>query len=599
VFRRTLLSALARAVEQGSAVAIAPALSGTDPIVRTVVKRRLRQLLARARLSTGVDDEIHVLRLAYLLAWGTPEAGYDDVDAIRAEQEAAARTLRAPVRGPWLTLGIVVFVLLAVTVPFGVRRALRPFDPRQTPDGRVLGEELTSYVIAVSRGPGRAGEVAAARGRATSKEARRALGGDVCDKLGALLDATAKVPAAGAGMHEAVDAFTAATATFDRALAERNLPFFVDSDVMQTAAGVTPLLISFYVERDVRVESEGKEERVVYLWRLDSLNLRQGYLGYTKSTTPAALVLLDQIESDLVQYVLPALPEGEPMSFVDLETELSGEAWVAPLEQRAGELLRRHYSRVPEARTPAAQRVGELLARRRTLVAAWRKDLAGLGHILRVPERLIPEANYSEGLELRISRKELSEWDDLHDELLSHDVLAAFLAYRTAYARSVERHEVQHRLDYARGLIPVPELLCKMTGLENPLDAPASSLPGRARDELSAYLASIITAEHTPLLELLLLSRHLFDKPSLGGVYWYTALAAFRGIASELGIDPESLLGRGAVRRERSAALVGAVLDKPPEQIRAAATRFYQKAYGQKLAVVQAKSARENRPWRH
>ena len=81
------------------------------------------------------------------------------------------------------------------------------------------------------------------------------------------------------------------------------------------------MLTTYYVEREALVVSGDRSVRAIHLWRLDDLNLREGYLGYTRPSTPAALVLLDQIESDLVRYVLPALPPGEQMLLVDERTE--------------------------------------------------------------------------------------------------------------------------------------------------------------------------------------------------------------------------------------------------------------------------------------
>lgn len=600
VIRRALLAALDDAVRAGNPDHAAAALRGVDPIVRALARARLRQVLARARLSTQSDDPVHLARVAFLIAAvGVPGADFDDVAGIDVEYEQARARLRAPRRGPWLTLALVLFVAVSVAATIVVPIWLRPYDPRREVVGAALSRDVPAFVVALSRGGTPSPELDRARSGATAARVKQALGAEAARSFDELLAATEALGAAPRAERPMLDRFHAAAAGFDKSLAARGLPYFVDTDLLSRGPRVSPVLLTFYVEREATVVSGDTRVRVVQLWRLDDLNLVQGYLGYTRPSTPAALVLLDQIESDLVQFVLPALPDGEPMSLVDRETELAGEEWVRPLETWGGELLRKHYAAVPDARVTDARRVGQLLARRRALIEKWQRDLAGLGHILRVPERLIPEADYSEELSLRVPRAELGEWDSLHAELTSDKVLSAFVAFRRGYAKAVERHEVQHRLDYARGLIPVPTALCEVLGKDDPLDAPEGSLAARSRDEMSAYLASVVTAEHTPLLELLLLSRHLFDRGALGGVYWYAALTAFRSIGRELGVDVESVLGRGPVSRARSAALVRKVLDAPPEELRRAAARVYEKAYSQKVPDVRRLDEKESRAWRH
>jgi hypothetical protein len=232
-------------------------------------------------------------------------------------------------------------------------------------------------------------------------------------------------------------------------------------------------------------------------------------------------------------------------------------------------------------------------------VGRWRGTLAAQSRRLRVPRRLIPERDYSRDLELRIPRAELREWDEIHEELLREEIRAAFVWLRDDYAASVERHEVQHRLDFARELIPVPEILARRLGVENRLDASLDTLPGRSCAELSAYLVSIAQAERSPLLDLTLLARFLFNKHSLGGPYAYAALAAFEGLGEELGVDVAEILGTGRVHRPQLAKLFLAVTRHPPDELRAAAARLYQREYGQPPPVVTCKSLQSNPPWRH
>lgn len=368
--------------------------------------------------------------------------------------------------------------------------------------------------------------------------------------------------------------------------------------VLYARDSAIPLLLSFYVERERRVDAEGRSIRVVHLWRLDDLRVRQGYLGYTRPHTPAALVLLDQVEEDLIGDVLPALPPGEAMEFVDFATRHRDEPWVAPVENAAAEAVRRHFAAMPEEQRRRHEAVAALLAERRKLVQQWQLTIRALGERLLVPRRLIPEADYLSDLELKVPRDQLRKWEELHEQLLEQRHLAAFHQLRDNYVNGVERHEVQHRIDYARDLFAVPPVLVDRLGIENPLAAGPSTLAGRSRDELSAYLATIGSAQPTPLLELALLCRHLFDERSLGGPYSYAALGAFESLARELGIASVAL-EKAVLRRPDFADLVIKVLAHDGAELRDAAARVYEKQYEATLLTPKLLDQKDFAPWRH
>ena len=467
------------------------------------------------------------------------------------------------------------------------------FDPTATAAGQVFGKDVPDFVVGLSQND--AARADHAKERATNAAAKKALGEPVVASLADLLEATRAFRAAGLKDRKARDAYEAKTATLNRALAKGNQPFFVDADFVGNARSVSPVLLGFYVQAEAQVEGAGSSERVVHLWRLDKLNLNQGYYGYTRPSTPAAIVLLDQIESDLVRDVLPALPDGEPMRLVDEETELQGAEWVAKVNRRGAKLVRSYFAEVPEGRDEGVRSVAKLLARRRALVDKWRRELAGLGKLLVVPQRLVPEADYSKELSLRVPRAGLHEWDELHDELLTKSKLAAFERLRDHYVASVERHEVQHRLDYRRDLVPVPPMLVELLGVENPLDAPYGSRPARSRDEMSSFLASLIDSGPSPALELALMARHAFTKHSLGNAYSYAVLAAFMGIARELKIDTDKYIGRRRIRRAQVAKLFIAITDRPAAKIRQAARRFLRGELRHPLAERENRVVEEER----
>jgi hypothetical protein len=244
------------------------------------------------------------------------------------------------------------------------------------------------------------------------------------------------------------------------------------------------------------------------------------------------------------------------------------------------------------------ERVGRLLARRRALVKKWRASLSGQGIELHVPERLVPEGDYAKALEIRITRANLREWDELHDDLLSRETLAGFAKLRDRYTLSIERHEAQHRFDYSRGFSPLPDLVARMLGIENPLDAPEGGFAASVRNEYSAYLAELGTGPDSPLLDMTLMTRLALSRLSLGTSHARAAVACLLSVGRELGIDPEPYFERG-MRRRDVADLFLALASHPPDRIRSAAVASYAKSFGMPLPAVTSRTVSDNPTWRH
>jgi len=460
-----------------------------------------------------------------------------------------------------------------------------------------LGNELAAFIVKTDNGV-TGSALNETRARLTGPLAERALGADTVSALGELLDAAGWVALAkdASATSPEIDRFHNAGNGLAAQLKRRNLPYFVDVETLHQETSVLPLLMSFYVQRESEYRAGGTRVRVLDLWRLDTLRVRFGALGYTRPRTPAALVLLDQVESDLVRTVLPALAPSEPAQLVDDETREQGLPWVSALERVAGSAVRTHFATL--SGDPHVVEVGKLLAKRRALVRSWRETIANGRQRLRVPERLIPEADYSSDLHLRVANSELYAWDELHGDLMSRKNYAAFLRLREPYVLGIERHEVQHRLDYERGFRALPALVCRILGIEAALDAPAGSLQERVSAEFSAYLAQLAAAPDSPLLDLIVLSSHLLDARAGGGVYWYAALAVFEAVATELGMDPDQIIGR-RVQRERVADLVTQLIARDPKAIRAAAARAYEQAFGEPVPHAVKQVTYENPAWRH
>ncbi len=231
----------------------------------------------------------------------------------------------------------------------------------------------------------------------------------------------------------------------------------------------------------------------------------------------------------------------------------------------------------------------------------WKNDLPLVGVKLNAPRRLIPDADYAGELRLKATKASLEEWDEIHDDLLSPANVALFEKLRDRFARSTERHEVQHRIDYGRGLVPVPTRIAERLGLENTLDPAPGSYAARCRDETSAYLAQMAEPTDSPTLTLMLLSHFLFDKGEWGTAYSCASLAIFELVSTALAL-PEAdvpLVRYGNVQREALTRRFIAMTDHPSAELRDAARRAWEEAYASPLAHVTTRDAARNRPWRH
>jgi len=603
--RRLALHALSQGAARRSVAAAEAALAGHDPLARWLARRRVAAALRRADQLTVVEDEALRCRIAACVVLRKlPEADYDDQEAIAAEVDPLLAEVAAPGKRPLLTLATMSLLVLAVVAPPAIWLWLRPFEPRRLPVGAILGDDVPSYLVAMLNGQAEARDEA--RAEATGREAGKALGADGATALGEVLDAAQAVrQASDEELKERAQRYTAKATAFNDALQRGGHPFFLDADIWTVGGRVTPVLLSFYVERESEARSGDERVRALRLWRLDTLNLTQHYLGYTRRDTPAALVLLDQIESQLVRFVLPALAAGEPMWLVDEKTRGKAPAWATELGVAAAETVRRLHldpasSVFDEPTRQALTRVGALLARRRALVISWRDSMAEHRRRLRIPTRLIPRGAYSDDLHLFVPTSELVEWDELHDELLERDNLAAFVAIREHYTDATERHEIQHRLDYGvAGGLKMPDTIAKRLGVDPDDDLDPRTRPARARDELSAYLASLAQSRLAPQVGLIVLQSFVFDAQAAGGPYSYAALAALEGIARELGIDVDAVLGKRLVERAAVAQLLMMVTARDEAELRKAAAAAYERAFGRSLPEVEVDIRSDNPAWRH
>lgn len=522
-----------------------------------------------------------------------PEASPQESAPAEDDEALPALPMGQKRRWPFAVVGLLVLVVAGA----GLRRALRQpgFDPRRTPVGRALGMGVPTYLVLAHRATGPA--LVSQKPQAFPPDARSGLDPASAAALDTLLDtigeASRNEPDPDDRRH---DAFLVAVPTVNAALRTGKQPYFLDGDVYGANGRRLPLLFSFYVQHDVSLVADGQPERVVHLWRLDGLNMRKPYLGYTRPSMGAAIVSLDAVETELVRWVLPSLEANEPAELLDEDSRDGKLAWQQSLQLAAGTAIRQE---IDTGKDPVVTDVGRLLAKRRRLLRSWKRDMSALGHLLYLPERLVPEADYEKDLAGRMGRGELADWTDLHDDLLDTKHLAAFERIRDAHAASVQRHEVQHRIDFRRDLRSMPPSVKVLLAVRDEMALAPTSLPARVRDEHSAYLANVATSQY-PHTDLVLLSRFVFDKANWGDVYCYTSLTVLTDLATHLDLAPsQPLVEHRTIQRERASDLLQRILARSSEEIRDAARRAFLATHGEELPKVEQQAMVRAVPWRH
>lgn len=494
-------------------------------------------------------------------------------------------------------------VAVAAAAALGVRYyVFRDFSPLDSPEGRALGKAVPTFLVEEQANLRAGGAADAQKERAAAvldPKAREALGPEVASRLEALLRTTVDVEAAGEPADELKNRFAQEGILLDQALVARKLPYFVDASLIRLSHEVMPILYVYYVERENTLSGPGGAVRSLFVRRLDDLNFRNAAMGYTKPSSTAALVLLDDVESHLIEFVLPAGAAGDDTLLVDLDSIDPESPWQKELRARSAVIVKSAYSDLPGASAAQVEEIGGLFYRRRALVRSWMKALEKKGVRLRIPRRFVPEADYANELVGKVPIDELREWRAIHERLAEKEVVRAFDAIVERRARSVEQHEAQHRLDYDRETVTIPAAVRDLLGGQSADEATDSEFSRYVASEVSAYLAEVARAQESPALALMTLSQSAFDRDEWGGAYCYAALAVIDGIAAELGAGGDRLVGRGRIDRAALTKRFLAITDRPEAEIRAAARRVWERWYEGKLPDVAEGASVTHPTWRH
>ena len=601
-----VLSAIADATDRPAARRATYA--SIDPLVRAIVRGRVERAVARAQLDDpSGGDEGHVHRLAFLATLGVDDGAHHGPDEVRARYHAARANLTEPSRfGPTrafvastLVLGLAIGALVyVITRPPSALRATseeradawhvggRPLAG--SPEVRVVFEEaLPSWVVALDRlrvaleadaiGP----EVAALDAQTTTllDQSRAALGEDTTSFLHAVVDQARALVEDDAA--PAADSHLRSIDALNGAVAELGLGYYVDAELFSRA---TPgpgrhrvYLSTFTVERVAHYQSGDERVRVLRLRRLDRLAIARRALGFTREQVRDALVLEERIETHLVDFVLPSLADDAGMPLFDDGPGAEGD-WVRELQQAAGEDARALASSL----SPDALALGALLARRKALLDDWQTRFPDL--VVRRPRGFDFDPESYAAIRDLVPRPQWRELESIASDLREDAPRRAYAALEEAFARSIKRHETQHRLDYAAGVMSralptLHERLGNPFPEENVRDDRAWSRIA----ETSAYLSELARAPELTKVNLALFGRHLFLRRQWGTAESSSILVIYEGLARRLGIETPPLLVRRRVDREALTQLHLAIRARPNDELSAAAEELWAELFATPL----------------
>jgi len=289
------------------------------------------------------------------------------------------------------------------------------------------------------------------------------------------------------------------------------------------------------------------------------------------------MVLLDQIEEELVERVLPALADGAPMPmFPPGETSNSPEG--NAIEAQGGKDLRSDVATLPDFEPARARELGETVRARRALFVKWAQQAKDRGMSLKLPARLAFDVNVLErqsaGL---LPGAEVRELRRLQERLARPEMKRAYDVFFDAFTASIERHEVQHRLDFMR---PIPTLE-RIDSILPPGRGPASErIRFKILIETSAYLAQLARDDRLVHANFSRLMQFVVNPPMRGLPESYAALVITEELARELNVtDGARLHHDHAFDLARFARAHQMIVATPTADLRGAAARTWSRLF--------------------
>lgn len=583
---------LALAIADGRQEAVDHGLRKVPWVMRGMVSRKIHKTISAILLDNTTHNPAfdHIFRLAWLELSRNDVTDPTDVHGVSTLY--AEKNPGETKQSPWIRYAnhLAVFGFVGITLAVSIWFLVQKRPPLETPEGMALGTLLPEYVIAVN------GWADAKRNerivqttdlRQKVDSSRNALihadglPEPVRSALNELFDTKEQLLIAADYSHQ--DTFHEALRGLNRQLLHHQLPYFIDAEIIDQSHNDRLVILSTYHVLEKRTATaNNKTVLALHVNRLDNLNFRQDYLGFTRPHIEVALVLHDNLEDIVVNFVAPALGDGRPMPLIDMESREFDSPWQDQLLQHAGAIVRSELNVSKDAES--VQKLGKLFADRYELVRRWQVELERKGVILPDPEKYNVTDTWLESVEQILPNMEVVQLRDIERALADESLRTTFDEMMAPLISSVERHEVQHRLDYEHkkeGLIP--PAVRTLYGIENPEDEPSPNAK-RVATELSAYVAELAYDAQTTYLNLTLLSRLLFQKTMWGTAESQVALIVFQNLPERLGLDPPGALTyRGRVDREKLSKIYFNMLDVDRDKIRKAARTFWEEQYGRTL----------------
>lgn len=178
----------------------------------------------------------------------------------------------------------------------------------RTPAGDdVFGKRRTDFTVALDRGQEESALLA--------PDVAASIGEKPATALAAVVSAAKSASNPFSDAEKVATELEIAVARLDESLLAAGLPYFVDSSVRTTPANKRlVLLYGFSIVATSTLASADASVRTVRLRRLDQLNWRHRLLGLVREHRAQAVVLLDQLDRELVELLLPSLAPNAPMT---------------------------------------------------------------------------------------------------------------------------------------------------------------------------------------------------------------------------------------------------------------------------------------------
>ncbi len=595
------------------------------PLRPWVVKAANKRVITSGFSTVHADDPAHLHRLAYLAVISVPTVNDDDIAGVQETFEENRRPRTEAQASVGLTSRLSLVAIVAASVAGAIFYAGQSRGPADastaadegTPETEgteetapdleellgmdepaapahvldpIFGEALPDFVVALDRkssGEERPAPDDIASTRTRLIDALRADAPDLVEPMEALLDATV-------GYVDRVDGYddmrwTNQLVLLHDALEAGGVPYYVDATLREnTRTGRRRVLVSTWDVRRRRVFRAGQARvRALDITRRDNLNFRRSLLGYTRPEIRGALIVIDRIESFLIEQVLPSVNDANDSVIVRDYADETDTAWVTRFEQWAHEDLRREAERLVLDEMGHARGL-EALAR---AIVARRNGVVALGNSLRRRVRLREPTRYEYDLgDVQFPESAdhiaLRHVREAELELRAVDAREAYRVLVDARALSVAEHEVQHRLDYeADRLIDVPVQLNQYTGNTGALER-VNRRAERANAELSAYLCQIATRPALAWTSLVHVASFIMSRPSWGMPEAYAAVALFEGLADEAGIAHGPLIAGRRIDRGEASRIYGELRARTSDELSSLARDTWASLYGEELVEI-------------